>query len=76
VPGAPHKLARDLEPGDRVMVNVNKYLPVSGEVIAVERLERIIKRRMVRVTIRTKEGQEVHRQYGEQATIPLAPPRP
>jgi hypothetical protein len=72
MPGAAHRLARDLKSGDRILVNVNKYVPVIGEVISVEPAVRIVKRRMVLVTIRTPDGQEIQRRYGEHFTIPLA----
>lgn len=65
----PLKLAKDLVPGDRVLVSGRPNTSVPMTVLAVVPSVQTIRRKVLLVTLRDKDGHDCHRTFAEQSTI-------
>jgi hypothetical protein len=61
------KLAKDLEPGDRAMIDRGQVVTVLALVPSVQ----TVRRNVVLVTFRGEDGREIHRIYHEGSTMKM-----
>jgi copper(I)-binding protein len=61
------KLVKDLEPGDRAMIDAGQVVTVLALVPSVQ----TVRRKVVLVTFRGEDGREIHRTYNEGSTMKM-----
>lgn len=67
-----YKIAKNLVPGDCILAQIEKTRPAEpATVLGVVESTQTVRRKVVIVTLRGKNGRDIHRMYGQLRTLQL-----